>query len=718
MKSALLFFFGCLLYTATCAQSFRINRLPDEGQLLDTYWRWQAGDNPAWADPNFDARRWDTIPVYPTVAQLTEYKQKGIGWARLRLQVDSSVAARALSLRVFERWAADVYVDGRLIHRFGQIDGQGKIRQKHLSPQGEYVQLPNLSAGLHTLALRLARKPLAWYMPSRLDRVGSVFSVRLVPTDGLTWRVTRRTHWDAVNNYWLLGFFLALATIHLLYYIYRRKRINLIFSLSMFFGVLWFVMANLTRYSTDSVWAEWATLFSALMLTLYFSSLLLTYYLHLHQRPHWLFWLTAGVMLTNVFISSYTPLDLTAYIFPWGIAILLTLGMVLSIRAIKRKIADGWIVMGSLAILITILTSQLVINVLLGAWVASNANTINQLIDNIFFMTAPLTLALLLARENAQTNQQLTQHLAEVKQLSAEKEEILTRQKVLLEQQVAERTQALSQSLDELRTTQQQLVQREKMASLGELTAGIAHEIQNPLNFVNNFAEVSLELAQELGDERTRSNRDEALEAELLTDLTQNLEKIGHHGKRASNIVRGMLEHSRSSSGERQPTDLNALADEYLRLSYHGLRAKDKSFNAKLVTEFDPALPPLSVVGQDIGRVLLNLFNNAFYAVQERARQDQVGYEPTVSVKTEQSANRVSIRVSDNGMGIPAAVREKIFQPFFTTKPTGQGTGLGLSLSYDIISKGHAGTLRVESEEGAGTTFMIELPTKTSVTGN
>jgi two-component system NtrC family sensor kinase len=290
-----------------------------------------------------------------------------------------------------------------------------------------------------------------------------------------------------------------------------------------------------------------------------------------------------------------------------------------------------------------------------------------------------------------------------------------------LEHLVAERTAAISQqtedlreALSELKLTQAQLIQAEKMASLGELTAGIAHEIQNPLNFVNNFAEVSSELVQELAEERSRTPRDMGLEADLLVDLKQNMQKITQHGQRAASIVRGMLEHSRVNTGERQSTNINALADEYLRLAYHGLRAKDKSFNATLQTDFASALPPVDAVGQDIGRVLLNLFTNAFYAVRQRQLAGEASYVPTVSVRTEVVGEQVVVHVCDNGTGIPEAVKSKIFQPFFTTKPTGEGTGLGLSLAHDIITKGHGGTLSVDSQEGQGTRFEIALPLKMS----
>jgi two-component system, NtrC family, sensor kinase len=267
--------------------------------------------------------------------------------------------------------------------------------------------------------------------------------------------------------------------------------------------------------------------------------------------------------------------------------------------------------------------------------------------------------------------------------------------------------QVLEKTLWDLKSTQSQLIHSEKMASLGELTAGIAHEIQNPLNFVNNFSEVSNELIDEMNQELEKGEIDEA--KSIAKDVKQNLEKINHHGKRAGDIVKGMLQHSRSSSGVKEPTDINALADEYLRLAYHGLRAKDKSFSAELKTDFDESIGSINIIPQDIGRVILNLIMNAFYVVNEKAHQNIAGYEPTVSVSTKKDGNKVLISVKDNGNGIPQKILDKIFQPFFTTKPTGQGTGLGLSLSYDIV-KAHGGELKVETKEGEGSEFMILLP--------
>jgi signal transduction histidine kinase len=280
-------------------------------------------------------------------------------------------------------------------------------------------------------------------------------------------------------------------------------------------------------------------------------------------------------------------------------------------------------------------------------------------------------------------------------------------QKQRANSQLAQQRDEIQSTLTQLKSTQSQLIQSEKMASLGELTAGIAHEIQNPLNFVNNFSEVNSELVAELKDALAKGNLEEA--KAIAATLEENETKIVSHGKRADAIVKGMLQHSRKSSGQKEPTDINALCDEYLRLAYHGLRAKDKSFNAKFETQLDPTLPKMNVIPQDIGRVVLNLITNAFYAVNEKRATNNETYEPTVTVRTKRSDNNVLISVKDNGPGIPDHIKGKIFQPFFTTKPTGQGTGLGLSLSYDIV-KAHGGTLKVVSTEGTGSEFSIQLP--------
>ncbi|ULQ52769.1 sensor histidine kinase [Flavihumibacter fluvii] len=346
----------------------------------------------------------------------------------------------------------------------------------------------------------------------------------------------------------------------------------------------------------------------------------------------------------------------------------------------------------------------------LGTW--KWLNTLEGYLENAqgFAIIWLIAMFIIISRQNKALRK------VEMQQKVEEKlKEIAVSQKAELEVLVAQRTaeitkqkEELQKTVEELRATQAQLIQSEKMASLGELTAGIAHEIQNPLNFVNNFSEVNAELLEELEHEIDKGNLEEI--RAIARDIKGNETKINHHGKRADAIVKGMLQHSRTGSGSKELTDVNDLADEYLRLAYHGLRAKDKSFNATMKTDFDTSFGLLNVVPQDLGRVILNLITNAFYAVSEKKKLQPQGYEPIVSVSTKKIKNRVEIRVADNGMGIPQKVMDKIFQPFFTTKPTGEGTGLGLSMSYDIITKGHGGELLVKTREGEFAEFIIKLP--------
>ncbi len=327
------------------------------------------------------------------------------------------------------------------------------------------------------------------------------------------------------------------------------------------------------------------------------------------------------------------------------------------------------------------------------------------------FLSGPLSLSVYVAMRFKEIIHVVRENSEKVVQLSEEKRQQALNQQQVLQEEVNRQTAELRQTLENLKATQTQLVQSEKMASLGELTAGIAHEIQNPLNFVNNFAEVKKELIEELKSEKSKvkEERDENFEDDILNNISSNLEKISHHGKRVDSIVKGMMQHSQVNIGHKEPTDINALADEYLRLFFHGIRAKDKSFNTEIKTDFDNSIRKINIVPQDIGRVLLNLYNNSFYAVSEKMKSKGHSYEPTVSVSTKKVADKISISVKDNGNGIPQNIIDKIFQPFFTTKPTGQGTGLGLSLSYDIV-KAHGGEIKVETKEGEGTTFIIQLP--------
>jgi signal transduction histidine kinase len=424
------------------------------------------------------------------------------------------------------------------------------------------------------------------------------------------------------------------------------------------------------------------------------------------QKKSWFYYIIVlyGLFSISFFFISYDASGyLTAIFFP----VIDIEFLRLNIQAVRRRRPGAWILL---------VTSILFAIVIISYVISAIAEKSNQasFMESLGYFVMGIGLSLFYAGEFARTASSLQQSLTEVKELSEEmiatekeKQQILSAQNETLEKQVSERTAALSQSLKDLKETQAQLIQREKMASLGELTAGIAHEIQNPLNFINNFSEVNKELLQEMKEEVDLGNTEEV--KTIANDVIYNQEKINEHGKRADAIVKGMLQHSGNSSGVKELTDINKLADEYSRLSHHGFRAKDKSFNATLKTDFDEKIGNINVIPQDLGRVILNLINNAFYAVDVKRKQNLNGYEPTVLVSTRKNNGKIEIKVSDNGGGISQKVLEKIFQPFFTTKPTGQGTGLGLSLSYDIV-KAHGGELKVETKEGEGSAFIILLP--------
>jgi two-component system NtrC family sensor kinase len=520
-----------------------------------------------------------------------------------------------------------------------------------------------------------------------------------------------------INQSLLCGIFLIISVIHFLLFLsFRSKRVNLYFAIYAFFlGCALQTISVIGHTST----AEFFTFLTAMAtVPLAFPFYLRAVYSLFHTKTKWWFYCIVAYCISAIFFVWY-PREAIS-LFAVYSATILVIGEIvrISILSVKKGMPGAKLFLTGQLVSLSCFILMGIFAIFFGEQIVGYRVLFFLIFDGALILS-PLLLSNILARDFSSTNRSLLEQLEHVKILSAqslaqeqEKQQLLTSHNETLETQVAERTSDLQHSLQQLQATQSQLIQSEKMASLGELTAGIAHEIQNPLNFVNNFSEVSSELVEELKGERSKVNgeKDEALELEILSDLTLNLEKINHHGKRADAIVKGMLQHSQRNTGKKEPTDINALADEYLRLSYHGLRAKDKDFNADFKTDFDESIGKIEVVPQDIGRVLLNLYNNAFYAAFEKKKQQDESFKPLVSVSTKKENNRVYIIVEDNGNGIPQKISDKIFQPFFTTKPTGQGTGLGLSLSYDII-KAHGGELKVETKEGEGATFIVQLPT-------
>ncbi|HEX8505905.1 MAG TPA: ATP-binding protein [Hymenobacter sp.] len=705
----------------------RVNRRPLAedlyygGLLLAPGWRYHSGDNPAWARPDFDASAWEAFDPRQDLHELPPRLRTGIGWLRLRFRPADSLRLRALRLHVLGYGAWEVYLNGRLVQRLGTV--RPNPTRVPAPDQLPPIEVPSSGPAKQVLAIRFA----PWQSPllrlSAGNTVRPLLQVRL-RDEAQDRQQTAADVVDTMVRCAAAAIFGLLTLLHLAFFrYYPAQRANLYFA---FFAL---VMA----LDGAAFILQWGLAFPPLEVLLPLQFILkLVFgmaYLWAVRALYVLFGFRTGWVYKGLWGGFWVMVALglggVAYLGNAGALLVLATNaelVRLTVRALRQRKRGAWIVGAGFGILLLVVVVLILVALVCALLKVSNPlqalSDGNWAVSLLLQLSPALGISLYLAREFALDSQLLQVKLGEVEQLSAqtlaqeqEKQALLAQQNETLEQQVTQRTGELQRSLTDLRATQAQLIQKEKMASLGELTAGIAHEIQNPLNFVNNFSEVSAELVAELREERAKGPAaDAGLEEELLEDLTQNLGKIGHHGRRAAGIVKGMLEHSRTSAGERELTDLNRLCDEYLRLAYQGLRAKDKSFNAQLTTDLFAGLPPVAMVGADVGRVLLNLFTNAFYAVRQRQLSSEPGYQPQVGVRTLVLNQQVQIQVMDNGTGMSGAVQAKIFQPFFTTKPTGEGTGLGLSLSHDIIAQGHGGSLTAESREGQGSTFTISLP--------
>ena len=681
-------------------------------------WKFQPADNPAYAQHDFDDSQWGAIDPTLDIHYLPQLGSSPIGWLRVRFTVDSSLLNRPLAMQVYQHLASEIYLNGRLIKKYGKVSADPELvrafRPLH-EPIGVLFEQRE-----QVLAVRVSfQKDLPYF---DFNRQYTALAIRINKVEAASSFQAYQRRFDV----FLLveaGVFLLLSIIHLgFFYVYQERKANLYFSiatLSCSFGNLLYVFIT---QASDVVFVAYAAMIDWFLLyCIYNLFLFIAIFSLFSARKGILFWL----LVTYYILGA--PLFLLD--FQWGFTIGILIPFVLSMLVSLRVTLQAYRRQnrGASIIILGLISYLVLFSIFIGMYQGrvpiydlGSVYTTQDLLYHLGFLSIPLSVSWYLSREFAYTSKDLEANLIEVKQLSAktlaqeqEKQQLLASQNEMLELQVAERTSELKESLDNLKSTQAQLVQKEKMASLGELTAAIAHEIQNPLNFVNNFSELSQELCQEVYEEVKQLNVSPGEKKnlqELVSDLSQNQKRVLLHGQRADAIVRGMLEHSRASTGEKQQTDINALVDEYMRLSYSGFRAKNKDFSCILNTCYDPNLKMVEVVPQDLGRVLLNLFNNAFYAVQQKQKLGLVGYEAKVAATTSIQDGKVEIRVWDNGTGVPESIKGKIFQPFFTTKPTGQGTGLGLSLSYDIITKRHGGELSLVTEQGEWAEFTITLP--------
>jgi two-component system, NtrC family, sensor kinase len=712
-----------LLVLAQKREIFRIDSLPKEGVLLNQGWKWQVGDNPEWAKPEYDDSGWEPIDPTKDIHALPQVFNARVKWLRLTFEVTNRLPL-PLGLSINQAGASEIYLNGQLLQRIGHID-KDSTKVKAVDPLEFPINFPLDTIGKYHLAIRYSLQPNINYTRIYGWTQNCLFRASIVDLMAAQQGHREYRVYYTGLEIFRIGLLFMLFVLHFSFYFYQKQNKTHLLLAFYFLGSLLQYVLKIVGQNQFSVEARFITLNTSAWCSAIGNLFGLTAFYKLSKVPRNIHYkIMVAIVIVSLVVSNMT------YGLLWFTLLLITafLNFLIMLRltsiGIKNKI-KGFAILG-IGVMISSLGFFIIglryLNFPISPYLA-------DVIFNLSAISVPIGLSLFMGIEAAEITKALRIKLTENEELKdqtlaqeKEKQELLAAQNETLERQVNERTAALNQSLETLQSAQAQLIQSEKLASLGELTAGIAHEIQNPLNFVNNFAELSVELADELKEEINKPELDKGLIEELAADLATNQEKINHHGKRASAIVKGMLEHSRTSTGVKEPTDINGLADEYLRLAYHGLRAKDSTFNATMETHFDPDLPNVKVIPQDIGRVILNLINNAFYAVAERSRSTvqqrtvetlhatSLPYQPTVIISTKRLDNAIEISVKDNGTGIPDAIKDKIFQPFFTTKPTGQGTGLGLSLAYDIVTKGHGGTLEVESKDGIGSTFIIALP--------
>ena len=728
-------------------------------------WVFKKGNDSTWSKTDLPTNDWKAFSPNQLSPDMADKNGMVEGWFRLKVNLDSSFKNMQLGIR-FYCWAAtDFYIDGKFIKSSGNTGINGKPYEE-FNPNERLPYLVDLKPGEHLIAFHFVDETtnLPGY-PLKSFETGTDQFIKLTgPKYYLTF--TEYLSQNPALFTTLLSISGVLTFLFLLL-VFQNRSEKYLWSI-VIFTLFTFITALFTSLGTGSNVSFYnRLLFIGLSNVFYWLRLMMIpvilvtvfkrkfswdfkYYLALNvivvvvlqsQLNHFLaiglvssFLLGVWKLISErqqfstislkeksilifkvmrVFLCALLIITLAYFLqlnsLYISIVVLIIVSAYYFITSLKYAKGAQWAIIVGL-----ILTfSWFLVFQFAGYYYNSTIYPYNRVYNLMTFISLPLSLLVFMSMRFKEILTEVQTNATRVLQLSEEKKKQAVNQQKILQEEVNRQTEEIRNSLEHLRATQTQLIQSEKMASLGELTAGIAHEIQNPLNFVNNFSEVNSELIDEAGQEIDKGNIDEV--KIILNDIKDNEQKINHHGRRADAIVKGMLQHSQSSKGKKESTDINALCDEYLRLSYHGLRAKDKSFNAIMKTDFDSTIGNVNIIPQDIGRVLLNLYNNSFYAVAEKTKMNLDNYEPTISISTKKLNDKVQIIVKDNGNGIPQNIIDKIFQPFFTTKPTGQGTGLGLSLSYDIV-KAHGGEIKVESILGEGTKFIIQLPLSNATT--
>jgi len=677
----------------------------DQLILLGIYdgWSFKQGADSSFLGSSAGSNAWRKLKPSELPADVADHNGRVEGWFTIKLKLDQSFESVPLHIG-FGGWGSvDAYLDGK------HLGSSGNTRAQHqeINPyERRILRLDIAPGGTHEIAIHVVDFITKFPVESIRGSQNSLRYYVYLAGPRYQERIAFNKFWDYFEVSWAS---INGTTFFILFVVslFNRTEKNLpliVANTGIFFLA---ALLNFPRFHPDLTFQQYNII--EFLVSLLFPFNIVMGIILVARIFNFKIILLVKLCLLVAFIAGLLNVFLKLDAINAATALVtLLLGIYILVRSWSSLHGAQWaVVFGMMITTSTFVVYGFVVTQ------ASASLLVDVLLVGTIFTATPLSLAFYVAIRFTEIVKQLRLRADEVVRISAEKEKILASQNEMLEQQVKDRTNDLTKSIETLRSTQAQLIQSEKMASLGELTAGIAHEIQNPLNFVNNFSEVNTELIDDLKKELSEGNSDSAIE--LSDTIKENQEKINHHGKRAEAIVKNMLLHSRKGGGQKELTDINALSEESLRLAYHGFRAKDKnvnsiSLNIEIETNLDSSVPRIMVMPQDIGRVFLNLFNNAFYALSEKAKHSPNGYVLKVTVATKKLANHIEIRVKENGIGISPLILEKIFQPFFTTKPAGEGTGLGLSLAYDIITKAHSGELKVESEEGKGSEFIILLP--------
>jgi len=700
--------FGSAQGTAVTITAAMFNKPLDNAYLapLDG-WVFKQGSDTAWAAKDINTSGWKKLRPADISAKYADKNGKAEGWFRMKIKLDKTLAGQQLGLRWISWAAADIYIDGKRLLSYGNTGQNGKPYAENVVYQNYWPRNIDLKTGVeYTIAVHFV--DYVGPFPPRALKSESLppnVMLNLAGPKCYTLLVGTTDKARLFSTIWAS----VCAILSLLFWLLSiqnpaEKELRLIAVCSTFFAFSTYFSIHINLIETSFIDYSLESLAVYLLIQLILITMPIIV-ANILKRT-----LSRKFKILLVVVGAYSLVNCVlpnAGFIPLAIADLFLVTVCIYYIASswrKTRGAQWCIVVGLLSSVVFVVAMELTFFLNQGG----RPPEYIYYLQTGFLLSFPLSMLVYVAMRFKEIIKEVRQNAEQVVQLSEEKkQEALNRQKVL-EDEVNRQTAEIRTTLADLRATQTQLIQSEKMASLGELTAGIAHEIQNPLNFVNNFSEVNTELIGEMKQEIEKGDLEEI--KAIANDIEENSKKINLHGKRADAIVKGMLQHSQSGSGAKEPTNINSLADEYLRLSYHGLRSKDKSFYAGMITHFDEKLPLVNVIPQDIGRVMLNLFNNAFYAVNQKQKKAGEGYKAEVALFTSSENGQVVIKVKDNGIGIPDAIKDKIMQPFFTTKPPGEGTGLGLSLTYDMVVKGHGGNIAVDTVEGEFTQFTIILP--------